>query len=92
MPRELGLDQQPQAVEMIEQSVAELFERGWLEGKERLSVTDAGREHRRQQIWGTRGEVQHLFTGGGVHGRGPFDFAQDKRYAGVGDDGKLGRT
>ena len=79
MPRELGLDQQPQAVEMIEQSVAELFERGWLEGKEQLSVTDAGREHLRRRMWGTRGEVQHLSNGGGVHGRGPFDFAQDKR-------------
>jgi hypothetical protein len=79
MPRELELDQQPQAVEMIEQSVAELFERGWLEGKERLSVTDAGREHLRWRMWGTRGEVQHLSNGGAVHSRGPFDFAQDKR-------------
>jgi len=61
-------------------------------GDERLTVTDAGREHLRRQMWGTRGEVQHLFTGGGVHGQGPFDFAQDKRYAGVGADGKLERT
>jgi hypothetical protein len=32
---------------MIEQGMAGLFERGWLVGEERLSVTDAGREHLR---------------------------------------------
>ena len=51
MLRELGLAQPPQASEMIEQSLAELFERGWLAGEERLNVTDAGKEylHRRMR-------------------------------------------
>jgi hypothetical protein len=48
--RELGLDSQPQAGEIIEQSLAELFERGWLMGEERLNVTDAGREHLRRRM------------------------------------------
>ena len=41
------------AGEMIERSLAELFERGWLTGEERLSVTDAGREHLRRRMRGT---------------------------------------
>lgn len=49
--RALGLaQQQPQASEMIEQSVAELLERGWLVGEERLSVTGAGRERLRRRM------------------------------------------
>ena len=48
--RELGLADQPQASQMIQQSVSELFERGWLVGEERLNVTDAGREHLRRQM------------------------------------------
>jgi Co/Zn/Cd efflux system component len=48
--RELGLADQPQASQMIQQSVAELFEHGWLVGEERLNVTDAGREHLRRQM------------------------------------------
>jgi len=55
MLRELGLAQPPQASEMIEQSLAELFERSWLAGEEQLSLTDAGREHlRRRMREGTR--------------------------------------
>jgi len=53
MLRELGLTQPPRAGEMIEQSLAELFERGWLAGEERLSLTDAGREHLRRRMRGT---------------------------------------
>lgn len=41
---------QPQAAEIIERSLAELFERGWLVGEERLRVTDAGRKHLGQWI------------------------------------------
>ena len=50
MLRELGLDQQPQASEMTERSVAELFQRGWLTGEERLAVTDAGRKHLSRRV------------------------------------------
>ena len=53
MLRELGLARPPQAGEMIEQSLAELFEHGWLAGEEQLSVTDAGREHLRRRMRGT---------------------------------------
>ena len=57
----LGVAQhQPQAGEMIQRSVADLFERGWLVGEQRLSVTDAGREYLRRRMWGTRGEVHRL--------------------------------
>jgi hypothetical protein len=56
MLRELGVHQQPQANEVIEQSIAELFERGWLEGEEQLSITETGRERlSRQMRQGTRG-------------------------------------
>ena len=50
MLRELGVHQSPQAEEMIERSIQELFERGWLVGEEGLSVTDAGREHLHRQM------------------------------------------
>ena len=53
MLRELGLAQPPQAGEMIEQTLAELFERGWLVEEEQLSLTDAGREHLRHRMRGT---------------------------------------
>jgi DNA-binding PadR family transcriptional regulator len=49
--RELGVRQSPQASEVIEQSVAALFERGWLMEEGRLNVTDAGREQLRQRMW-----------------------------------------
>jgi len=41
---------QPQAAEFVERSLAELFQRGWLTGEERLSVTDTGRKHLGQWI------------------------------------------
>jgi Co/Zn/Cd efflux system component len=44
--RAMGLAKgQPQPAELIERSLAELFQHGWLAGEERLSVTDAGRKH-----------------------------------------------
>ncbi|MBM3150130.1 MAG: hypothetical protein FJZ88_08940, partial [Chloroflexi bacterium] len=41
---------QAHAAELIECSLAELFQRGWLTGEERLSVTDAGRKHLGQRM------------------------------------------
>jgi Co/Zn/Cd efflux system component len=49
--RAMGLTQgQPQVAEFIERSLAELFQHDWLAGEERLSVTDAGRQHLGQWI------------------------------------------
>ncbi len=46
----LGVAQpQPQANEIIERSLSDLFDRGWLIGVEQLSVTKAGRKHLRQR-------------------------------------------
>jgi Co/Zn/Cd efflux system component len=50
MLRELGLHQQGQAGKVINRGMAELFERGWVLGNKRLSITDAGREHLRRQM------------------------------------------
>jgi hypothetical protein len=95
--RALGLAQQQlQASEMIEQSVAELFERGWLVGDERLSVTDTGREHLSRRMRRRRRDMHRLSAGRGMRGRGPFasapiDHARDRhgrRRAGVGTDGE----
>jgi len=60
--RELGLHRQPQAGEVIEESLAELLERGWLVEEEELKVTDAGREqlHRRMR----KGTQKHGWIGG----------------------------
>ncbi len=69
MLRELGLAEQPRAGEVVEQSVAELFERGWLAGEERLIVTDAGKEHLGQRMGGTRGEMHRGFAPGSTHAR-----------------------
>ena len=41
------------AGEMIEQSLAELFEHGWLVEEQRLSLADAGREHLRRRMRAT---------------------------------------
>ena len=48
MLRELGLEKLSQASAMIEQSMANLFDRGWLIEEEQLSVTDTGKDHLRQ--------------------------------------------
>jgi hypothetical protein len=61
MLRALGTDQQQKANEMIEQSLAELFERNWLVEKEQLSVTDAGKAHLRQRS-GAREEKRTVFS------------------------------
>jgi hypothetical protein len=39
-----------QASELVERSLAELFERGWLTGGERLSLTEAGKERLKKFI------------------------------------------
>jgi hypothetical protein len=65
MLRELGLAQQPQAGEMTRQGLAELFERGWLEGKERVRITDPGREFLNRQMR----EQEHRLVGLGSDGR-----------------------
>jgi hypothetical protein len=53
--REIGLDRQPQVSEIIDQSLAGLFERGWVAGTgESLEVTEAGRQHLRPPIWRKR--------------------------------------
>jgi hypothetical protein len=57
-------------VAFVTEALEDLIERGWLLGDERLSVTEAGREHLRGRMWGTRGEMHRLFAGGGVHSRG----------------------
>jgi hypothetical protein len=44
--RAMGLAEgQPYAADLVEGSLAELFQRGWLTGEEQLSVTEAGRKH-----------------------------------------------
>jgi len=55
--RGLGLDRQSEASELVEQSLHELYERGWLVGYERLSVTDAGRERLSRLMGRTRGKT-----------------------------------
>jgi len=78
--RALGLaQQQPQGSEMIEQSVAELVERGWLTGEERLSVTEAGKEHLSRGMRRTRGERHRLSAGKSWQGQRPFDHAWGRR-------------
>lgn len=47
----MGLAQrQSQADEMIQRSLGELFEHGWLTGEQRLGVTAQGREHLRRRM------------------------------------------
>jgi len=51
MLRELGLAQQQSPVdESIEQSLAELFQRGWLTEKEQFAVSDAGKKHLSRRV------------------------------------------
>jgi Co/Zn/Cd efflux system component len=60
--RGLGLDCQSDAGEPVEQSLQELYESGWLVGNERLSATDAGREHLSRLMRRTRAERHRLST------------------------------
>jgi hypothetical protein len=62
--RELGLDRQVETSELAKHSLQELYERGWLAGDERLSVTDAGKEHLGWLMGRTRGRRYRLSTGG----------------------------
>jgi len=63
--RELGLDHQPHAGEMVERSMAGLFEHDWVVGEESLDITDAGRQHLRRQMrnhahtWGHATRYRH---------------------------------
>jgi Co/Zn/Cd efflux system component len=61
--REFGLDRQSETGELVEQSLHELYERGWLAGDEQLSATDAGREHLSRVMGRTRGERHRFSTG-----------------------------
>jgi Co/Zn/Cd efflux system component len=61
--RGLGLDRQSEAGELVERSLHELYERGWLVGDERPNATDAGREHLRRLAKRTRGERHRFSTG-----------------------------
>jgi hypothetical protein len=47
---ELGLDREPRADEIIERSLADLFERGWIEGQERVNITAEGRQRLQGQM------------------------------------------
>jgi hypothetical protein len=50
--RAMGLvREQHKAPKLVEQSLLELFENGWLTGEDILSVTDAGRKHLGKWIW-----------------------------------------
>jgi hypothetical protein len=42
--------QQSPVDESIEQSLAELFQRGWLTGKDQLAVSDAGKKHLSRRV------------------------------------------
>jgi hypothetical protein len=59
MLRELGLQQPSPEDDMIEQSMAELFEQSWLLENERLRITDAGREHLRRRM--REGQGKHIW-------------------------------
>jgi cation diffusion facilitator family transporter len=61
--RGFGLHRQSDASELVEKSLQELSESGWLAGDEQVSVTDAGREHLSRVIRRTRGERHRLSTG-----------------------------
>jgi cation diffusion facilitator family transporter len=62
--RGFGLDRQSDTSELVEKSLQELSENGWLAGNEQLSATDAGREHLSRVVKRTRGERHRLSTGG----------------------------
>jgi hypothetical protein len=47
---ELGLDREPRADEIIERSLADLFERGWIQGQERIDITAEGKQRLQGQM------------------------------------------
>jgi hypothetical protein len=61
--RGFGLHRQSDTGELVEKSLQELSESGWLAGDEQVSATDAGREHLSRAIRRTRGERHRLSTG-----------------------------
>jgi Co/Zn/Cd efflux system component len=61
--RGFGLDRQGDISELVEQSLQELSQSGWLTGNGGLSVTEAGREHLRRVVKRTRGERHRLSVG-----------------------------
>jgi hypothetical protein len=54
---ELGLDRGPQAGEIIERSLADLFEHGWIQGQEQVDITAEGRQRLQGQM--RRGRRRH---------------------------------
>ncbi|MBN2257176.1 MAG: cation transporter [Anaerolineaceae bacterium] len=64
-----GLGGQGRMVELITQSLAELFERNWLSDGEILEVTISGKEHLRQQARGPRRAMRSSFIEEGSHDR-----------------------
>jgi cation diffusion facilitator family transporter len=62
--RGLGLQNRGGSKELVEQSLRALYENGWLEGDERLIVTDAGRDHLIRLQRRTRRERHRLSTNG----------------------------
>ena len=62
--RGLGLDGTVEASELVEQSLRELLERGWLAGDERLSATAAGNERLTRLLRRTRGERHRVLRAG----------------------------
>jgi len=61
--RELGLNQSRRGDDLIERSLADLFERKWVGGDEQINISDAGKEHLRRQMWATREKKHRLFAG-----------------------------
>jgi hypothetical protein len=53
--RGLGLDQIGEVNQLVDQSLCDLYEQGWLEGDDQLVETDAGREHLSRQLNRFRG-------------------------------------
>jgi len=47
---ELGLEREPRADEIIERSLADLFERGWIQGQERIDITAEGKQRLQGQM------------------------------------------
>jgi Co/Zn/Cd efflux system component len=61
--RGFGLGPQSDTSRLVEQSLQELYKNGWLVGNERLSTTDAGREHLSRVVKRARGKRHHLSIG-----------------------------
>jgi Co/Zn/Cd efflux system component len=62
--RGFGLHRQSDTSKLVEQSLHELYKNGWLVGNERLSTTDAGRDHLSRVVKRTRAERHRLSTVG----------------------------